>query len=178
MAEIVTIAGSPAETSRSAALLDLARATLEQQGLTTTAIRIRDLPAEDLLHGRFDSPAIQSCAAQLAEARGLIVATPVYKGAYTGVLKALLDLLPATTLNGKVVLPIAIGGSAAHSLAVEYALMPLLGALGASVLLGGIYAIDSQLERLPEGGLRLDPALEPRWQQALADLVRIVRQPS
>lgn len=175
MADIVTIAGSPAETSRSSALLDLARRALEQQGLSTAAIHVREIPAEDLLYGRADSPAVARVAALLAPARGVIVATPVYKAAYTGVLKALLDLLPATTLSGKVVLPIATGGSPAHALSVEYALMPVLGALGASVLLGGIYAIDSQLERLPDGAVRLDPALEPRWQQALADLARIVR---
>ena len=56
----------------------------------------------------------------------VIVATPIYKAAYSGLLKVFLDLLPAEALRGKTVLPLASGGSVAHLLALDYALKPVL----------------------------------------------------
>ena len=55
-----------------------------------------------------------------------MVATPVYKAAYSGLLKVLLDLLPQTALKEKTVLPLATGGSPHHMLALDYALRPVL----------------------------------------------------
>ncbi len=78
--------------------------------------------AQDLLYARFDSPSLKTFTEQLQQADGLIVATPVYKAAYSGALKTLLDLLPERALQGKVVLPLATGGTVAHLLAV---IMPL-----------------------------------------------------
>lgn len=67
---------------------------------------LHNFEPEDLLYARFDSPALKTLVAQLKEADGLIVATPVYKAAYSGALKTLLDLLPERALEGKVVLPL------------------------------------------------------------------------
>lgn len=92
---------------------------------------LQNFAAEDLLYARFDSPALNTFTEQLQQADGLIVATPVYKAAYSGALKTLLDLLPERALQGKVVLPLATGGTVAHLLAVDYALKPVLSALKA-----------------------------------------------
>ena len=107
---------------------------------------------------------------QLKEADGLIVATPVYKAAYSGALKTLLDLLPERALEGKVVLPLATGGTVAHLLAVDYALKPVLSALKAQEILHGVFADDSQVidyqhkpHFTPNLQLRLDKALETFW---------------
>ncbi len=81
----------------------------------------------------------------VAQADGLVVATPVYKASFAGALKTLLDLLPERALEHKVVLPIATGGSIAHMLAVDYALKPVLSALKAQETLQGIFADDSQI---------------------------------
>jgi FMN reductase len=148
---ILTIGGSPSHPSRSAALLDYCRTYLEVRGLTTDNITVRDLSAEELIQGRFDSPSLKSAFAQVAAADGILIATPVYKAAYTGVLKAFFDLLPANALGGKVVLPIALGGSLAHSLVIDYALRPVLTAMGASHILHGVYLIDKQLAYANEG---------------------------
>ncbi len=56
----------------------------------------------------------------------MVIGTPVYKAAYSGLLKSLLDLLPQYALAGKTVLPLATGGSTAHVLAIDYALRPVL----------------------------------------------------
>ena len=57
----------------------------------------------------------------------------------------MLDLLDEKALAGKVVLPIATGGSPAHLLALEYGLKPVLSALGARHILAGVYATDKQV---------------------------------
>jgi len=129
MADIVTLAGSPSHPSRSAAVLDHARHLLEAANLTTEALHVRALPAEALLFGRFDDPTIQTALASVNRAAAVIIATPVYKAAYTGVLKAFLDLLPQRAFADKIIFPLATGGSPAHLLAIDYALKPVLSAL-------------------------------------------------
>lgn len=168
MIDVVTIAGSPAAPSRCAAALETARELLERRGLATAAITIRDLRAEPLLWGQATDPDIQRAAALVREAGSVVVATPVYKAAYSGLLKAFLDLLPGDALAGKGVLPIATAGSLAHCLVLEYALKPVLSALGAASFHPGVCLLDSdfvyegaRLARLERAaGARLDAALD------------------
>lgn len=145
MTYIVTIGGSPSHPSRTAALLTYAQDVLTAQSVRVDHIAVRDLDAEALIQGRYDSEALKPAFAQVAAADALVIATPVYKAAYTGVLKAFLDLIPTNGLKGKVVLPIAIGGSLAHSLVIDYALRPVLAALGTTQVLPALYLIDSQV---------------------------------
>jgi FMN reductase len=176
MPEVVGIAGSPMAPSRSAALLARLMAELEAAGLSVQTIHVRDLPAEDLLHGRYDSPAVRAVAAAIAEARGVVLATPVYKAAYSGALKALLDLLPSAALADKAALALVTGGGPTHALAVEYALGPLLAALGAGQVLAGVYVADNQVQIRDSGELLLDEAADVGLRMAAARLLAAVRQ--
>lgn len=72
-----------------------------------------------------------------------MVATLVYKAAYSGLLNVFLDLLPQTALKHKTVLPLATGGSLHHMLALDYALGPVLQSLSAQHILPGVYATDA-----------------------------------
>jgi len=161
------IAGSPSERSRSAALLDAVSQRLHSRGALVDRIHIRDLSPQALLLADFGHPSVVAASDQVAKARVLVVATPVYKAAYSGVLKVFLDLLPQTALKGKTVLPLATGGSPHHMLALDYALRPVLQSLGAKHILPGIYATDSQVTLSPEGSydvhrdvaVRLDDAV-------------------
>lgn len=168
---VVTLGGSPSQRSRSGVLLDKTRQWLQQQGVEVVSYQIRDFPAEDLLHARFDSPKVIDLLQQVANADGLVIATPVYKASFSGALKTLLDLLPERALAHKVVLPMATGGSIAHMLAVDYALKPVLSALKAQELLHGIFAEDSQIA-YGEGSAQaqLVPVLEQRLHEALEQL--------
>ena len=165
---VVTLGGSPSQRSRSGVLLDYAKRWLNQQGVEVVSYQVRDFPAEDLLHARFDSPKIIDLLQQIENADGLVIATPVYKASFSGALKTVLDLLPERALSHKVVLPIATGGSIAHMLAVDYALKPVLSALKAQEMLHGIFADDSQIA-YGEGGAQaqLVPILEQRLSEAL-----------
>jgi FMN reductase len=142
---VVSVSGSPSTRSRSGVVLAHASRRLENHGVTVTSMRIRDFNAEDLLFARFDSPQVQDFIEAVRQADGLLIATPVYKASFSGALKTLLDLLPERALHGKVVLPLATGGSMAHMLAVDYALKPVLSALKSQEVLHGVFAIDSQI---------------------------------
>ena len=108
----------------------------------------------------------------------LVVATPVYKAAYSGVLKVFLDLLPQTALKGKIVLPLATGGSPHHMLALDYALRPVLQSLGAKSILPGIYATDAQVTLTPEGAYHVNEDISARLDDAVNVLVTETLRPS
>ena len=173
MSDILTIAGSPSISSRSSALLTHVRALLESQGLQTDALHVRDVNAEDLVNANFNGATIRAALNKVQQARAVIIATPVYKAAYSGVLKAFLDLLPQDGLADKVVLPIATGASSAHLLAIDYALKPVLSALGAQNILKGLYVQDAQFQYL-NGEVTLDAEIEKRLHTQLNTLVTLI----
>ncbi|VXC05920.1 NAD(P)H-dependent FMN reductase [Pseudomonas sp. 8Z] len=176
---VVLLSGSPAARSRTELLLDYVRQRLEAQQVEVSLLRVRDFPAEDLLHARFDSPTVQQLQALVASADGLVVGTPVYKASFSGALKVLLDLLPERALAHKVVLPLAGGGSPAHLLAVDYALKPVLAALKAQEMLSGVFAVDKQIA-YPQGGnpAHIDDELRERLDEALEQLLAaLARRP-
>ncbi len=104
---VLLIAGSPSERSRSAALLDATSLRLSVRGTGIHRLHIRDLSPQALLLADTGHRSIAHAVEQVADARALVVATPVYKAAYSGVLKVFLDLLPQEALKGKAVLPLA-----------------------------------------------------------------------
>ncbi len=167
--KVVGISGSPTHPSRSTALLRAALQRLTVAGASVADIEVRDLPAQALLGADWKNPEIVAALAKVAEADVVLVATPIYKAAYSGLLKSFLDLLPEEGLRGKIIVPLATGGSVAHLLALDYALKPVLGALGARQLLDAVFATDAQFDvnerlgRVPQPDVlaRLDRALSP-----------------
>jgi FMN reductase len=86
----------------------------------------------------------------------------VYKASYSGLLKALLDLLPQFALAGKTVLPLATGGTNAHVLALDYAFRPVLTSLGAEHVVQGYFLLDKLITRVEGGGIAIDAEAEPQ----------------
>ncbi|QHE76900.1 NADPH-dependent FMN reductase [Hydrogenophaga sp. PBL-H3] len=174
---ILLIAGSPSEHSRSAALLDAVQARLGGHVLVDR-LHIRDLSPQALLLADVHHKSIAHAVAQVASARALVVATPIYKAAYSGVLKVFLDLLPQTALKGKLVLPLATGGSPHHMLALDYALRPVLQSLSASHVLTGIYATDAQVPKDEDGEYQVGSDIASRLDDAVNILFKeILRMP-
>ncbi len=167
---ILLIAGSPSNPSRSTRLLHHAGEKLTLLGHRYSKLHARDLPAQALLHADFSNADLIAAKSQVAQADAIIVATPVYKAAYSGILKAFLDLLPQDGLAGKLVLPLATGGSQSHMLALDYALRPVLSSLSPRHVLQSIYAVDEQINWSPERGLILDAAIALRLADGLANL--------
>lgn len=168
---VLLIAGSPSERSRTAALLEAAGQRLQAKGVQVQRLRVRDLNPQALLLADFGHPSVLAAQEQVAQASVLVVATPVYKAAYSGILKVFLDLLPQTALKGKTVLPLATGGSPHHMLALDYALRPVLQSLSAKHILPGIYATDAQVVLLPEGGYQVNDEIASRLDEAVDTLV-------
>jgi FMN reductase len=80
----------------------------------------------------------------------LVVASPTYKATYTGLLKAFLDWFATTDLDGVVAVPVMVGAGAAHALAVEVHLRPLLVEIGATVPTRGLYVLESELATIDD----------------------------
>jgi FMN reductase len=167
---LLSIQGSPSARSRSAWLQQLAQTRLEGRIGHSTTLALRDLPPAALLLADTRAEPVRQALSALVQAQVVIVATPIYKAAYSGLLKTFLDLLPEGALRGKTVLPLATGGTLAHLLALDYALKPVLGALGARDILDGVFATDAQLPAHEDSGgyvpapellQRLDAALQP-----------------
>jgi len=161
---ILLLGGSPAAPSSTGRLLDHVGDKLAALGLRHTKLNVRDLPAKALLQADFADQALKRAIDAVAEADAIVIATPVYKASYTGVLKAFLDLLPQDGLKDKLVLPLATGGSQSHMLALDYALRPVLHALDARQVFTSIYATSQQLTWNDVSGLTVDPTIAWRVQ--------------
>ena len=158
MSSILVLSGSPTAASRTAALADHIADRLRADGHQVRTVRARDLPARALLTGDTTDPVIARLVADLDSVDGVVVASPVYKAAYTGLLKAVLDLLPQFALAGKVVLPVVTGGTPAHVLAIDYALRPVLSSLGAHHIMQGWFVLDRHISDGPELAVQAESA--------------------
>lgn len=167
---ILLLAGSPSLSSRSTRLLHHVGDRLASFGHRTSKLHVLDLPAQALLQADFNNDDIKHAQRQVKEADAVVISTPVYKAAYSGVLKAFLDLLPQDGLAGKLVLPLATGGSQSHMLALDYALRPVLSALGAKHVLPSIYATEAQIVWDAEKGLAVDTTIAQRVTEGVEHL--------
>jgi len=172
MSSVLIISGSPSSTSRTERLARSIAARIRARDVQASLLDVRDLPAEDLLHARFDAPKIAESTARVAAADGIIVATPIYKAAYSGLLKTFLDLLPQFALRGKVVLPLATGGSVAHVLAIDYALRPVLSSLDPLHVVNGLFLLDKQINVLDSGDVQLEADVDQRLDGVLDQFLR------
>ncbi|MFE2538383.1 NADPH-dependent FMN reductase [Streptomyces sp. NPDC059371] len=166
MATIVSVSGSPSPTSRTTRLLRHLDDRLRLHGHEVIPLEVRALPAHALLGADFQHPAIVEAAALFEGADGVVIGTPVYKAAYSGLLKSFLDLLPQYALAGKTVLPLATGGSTAHVLAIDYALRPVLTSMGASHIVPGWFTLDKDITAGEDGTAVIAPVAA----QALAQV--------
>ncbi|MDQ0779395.1 FMN reductase [Streptomyces aurantiacus] len=167
MATVLSVSGSPSASSRTNRLLRRLDSRLTEQGHEVIPLDVRTIPAEALLGADFRHPAIVEATALFARADGIVIGTPVYKAAYSGVLKALLDLLPQYALTGKTVLPLATGGTTAHVLAIDYALRPVLSSMGARHIVQGWFTLDKDITVGEDGVLTVAPAATEALTQVL-----------
>jgi FMN reductase len=142
---VVVLVGNPRPGSRTHGVA--ARAALAvAPDVTPETVDLTAL-ADRLLHPE-RSAAIEEAVELVASADVLLVASPTYKGTYTGLLKSFLDLVPS--LAGVTALPLMVMGSPRHALAVEVHLRPLLVELGATVATPGLAVAEADLDRIDE----------------------------
>lgn len=172
MHQIVILSGSPSSTSRSEIALRQINDTLIYRGFSVQFFSVRDVLPETLFYARFDDPQIVAISHALRQAEGVIVGSPVYKASYTGVLKALIDLLPEDVLKDTPVLPIMVGGSGHHLLAIEFALKPLLASLKGEPL-QGVYLLDRHIDKTAEPPIR-DTEVTYRLHKQIEQLITAI----
>jgi FMN reductase len=154
---VLAISGSPSPKSRTALVARHVLGLLRAENLETQFLSIRDLPAEALLQANTSEPKIAEALAAVESASGIVFATPIFKAAYSGLLKCMLDILPQFALAGKAILPIATGGSVAHVLALDYGLRPVLQSMGARHIVQSHFIPEKDVTVQGEDVL-LDPA--------------------
>ena len=152
MSTVLLLSGSPSPDSRTGVLLAHAGEWLAAHGHEVQTLHVRDLPTSALLVSNTEHPAIRAAVSQVHRADGVIVASPVYRAAYSGLVKAFLDLLADNALARKVVLPLATGGTQGHLVAIDYALRPMLTAMGADRLVPGCFVLDRLIQPGDDGG--------------------------
>ena len=104
-----------------------------------------------------------SVVARVAAADVVLLASPVYRGTFTGALKNLLDLTPVEGLRDKPVGIVAMGATLHHYLGVDWQLRGVLAWFGALVAPTSVYLESSHFR---EGRLVDDAA-----RAALSNLV-------
>lgn len=113
--QVLLIAGSPSASSRSASLQERLASLLRAQSVTSRVVyATTDFPASELLQGSIDADSIREFREQVARAKVVVFATPIYRATYSGVLKILVDFIPPEALENKPVLALATGRSDEH----------------------------------------------------------------
>ena len=169
MTKTVIINGANASTSRVNAIQQYIEGIIEN----TEVIEVYTLPAEDLITANFTSEAIKQANLIVEQADTVIVLTPVYKAAYSGILKTYLDLLPQKGFENKKIIPIAVGGTNLHLLAIDYSLKPVFSALGATNISQGVFILDKQIERADQGFIIENEIKERLNQQLISNKVTV-----
>jgi FMN reductase len=138
----VIVVGNPKPRSRTylAAELVVDKLTGRPPDL---AIDLADLGAELLDWG---STAVAEAVTRVRAADLLVVASPTYKGAYTGLLKLFLDRFGAGSLGDTTAVALMLGGDLRHFLAPEVFLKPVLAELGASIPCRSLFLLDSEAD--------------------------------
>ncbi|KAF1017423.1 MAG: FMN reductase (NADPH) [Stenotrophomonas maltophilia] len=148
---VFALVGSPAPSASSRTLL-LARHLLDQLvqqleiriDLVELAPIARQL-GQALHRGEADA-AVEQALQRIEAAELLVVAAPVYRGAYPGLFKHLVDFIGLEALVDTPVLLAATGGSERHALVIDHQLRPLFSFLQAHTLPIGVYATPADFD--------------------------------
>lgn len=110
----------------------------------------------------WSSPEMAGLVERVGRADLVVVASPTYKGTYTGLLKLFLDRFDAGTGLRGLAIPLMLGGSPAHALAPELTLRPILTEIGGIVPGRALYVVDTRYD---------DPAAYAAWLTATKPIV-------
>jgi FMN reductase len=166
---IVGISASPSENSSTARVLENLLSKMSSDNAVVDHIRLRDLSPSALVLGDTSEEAVHHALQLVEEAAAIVFATPIYKAAYSGLLKLFLDLMPQYGLAGKTVLALGTGGSLAHALALDYGLRPVLQSMGARHVIQSVLVPTVSI-RLDGGRMSFDEDIEAALTEAIYHL--------
>jgi FMN reductase len=144
-ASIVAIVGNPRAESRTHRLARTLSQVLQEALPGSTGSEVDLAPIGSRVLETAD-PEASTAVDRVLAADVLVIASPTYKGTYSGLLKAFLDRMGHRALEGKAAVPILLGGAPDHSLAIDVHFTPLLLELGASVPARGLFVLEADVE--------------------------------
>lgn len=159
---------------------EAARRAFESSGATASldTFELREYAvdiANNMVSG-YAPPKLEALISAVTGADALIAVTPVFTASMSGLFKSFFDVIDNTALDGKPVILGATGGSARHSLVLDYAMRPMFSYLRARPTPTAVYAAP---EDWGSGEAETAP-LESRVRRAAAELVALFgdRQPA
>ena len=134
-------------------LMSATRHALARHGhdVHVTVLEARELAHEvvDATITRFPGERLAAAMDEISRADGLIAVTPTYNQSYSGLFKALFDVIEPGAIAGVPVALGATGGTARHSLAIDYALRPMFAYLKADVVPTTVFAASEDFGSVP-----------------------------
>ena len=139
MTTIAVVSAGLSQPSSTRLLADRLAQAVSDRGISSIGevdvvhIELRQLAHEitnNLLTG-FPDEALRDAIETVTDADALIAVTPVFSASFSGLFKSFFDVIDRDALADKPTLIAATGGSARHSLVLEYALRPLMAYLRA-----------------------------------------------
>lgn len=145
---VVVISAGLSQPSSTRLLADrIAESTRRAAAGRGDRVEVRTVELRELAHDitnnlltGFPGVALREAIDAVTAADAVITVTPVFSGSYSGLFKSFFDVLDPQSLVGTPVLLAATGGSARHSLVLDYALRPLFSYLKASIAPTGVFA--------------------------------------
>ena len=144
---------------------------LHEERAEVTMVELRELAHEitDHLLTGFAGPRLAEAIEAVTSADAVIAVSPIFSASYSGLFKSFFDVVDPQSLAGKPVLVGATGGTARHSLALEFALRPLFAYLRANVAPTAVFAASEDFGTAASGNTLAGRA--DRAGRELADLV-------
>jgi FMN reductase len=143
---LAVVSAGLSQPSSSRLLADRLAAAVEAAGAGAVrvlpVIEVRDHSHDvvnNLLTG-FPPAALANALQTIAAADGLVAVTPIFNTSYSGLFKSFFDVFEEGALRGKPALLGATGGTARHSLALDYALRPMFTYLRAAPVATSVFA--------------------------------------
>jgi len=162
MTTIAVVVGNPKPQSRTLAAATYVAQELAGPDHTTAPDVVVDLAELGPALLDWADPTVTDLVKQVGAADLVVIASPTYKAAYTGLLKLFLDRFAGGTGLSGLAVPLMLGGSPAHSLAPELTLRPVLTEIGGTVPGRALYVVDAQHD---------DPAAYADWLAATRPIV-------
>lgn len=146
--QLVTVSAGTGNPSATRMLADrLTDATTAELGERGIGVDVRRVELRDHAHDIVNmmltghgSQELTEVIEVLTRADGVVLVTPLYQGSMSGLFKSFLDVIDKDHLRDMPVVLGATGGTERHSLALEYAIRPILTYLHADTAVTSVFA--------------------------------------
>lgn len=173
MLTMVRINGSPTQPSKTGILVDAVGDAISQMLPIENFTITLSTAGQEIMCG-LTRPEVTSEGEELLRlverADILVIGTPVYRAAYTGLLKHFFDLVDRDSMRNRKAVLCATGGSPMHALVIEHHLRPLMGFFAIQTVTTGLYGLS---EDFADGAVS-SPVLKERVDRAAREAVSLL----